>query len=86
MNLEYWKELDLHECTTFDEYLRERIRRGLRAGYNQLDLQIHLQKQFGAVFDQYVRNLAIGERTEQEEEDRPLRLKEDWSIYQGNKK
>ena len=71
MSEEYYTNLQCHDFDTFDSYLRERIRRGLRAGYNYFSLQYHLHQQFGTVYNQYVQNLA--QQTQEEEEDSPNR-------------
>ena len=67
MNAECHTTIDHHDFRTIEDYLRERIRRGLRAGYVYIQLLIHLQKQFVTTYKRYVRNLA--EQDEKEEKD-----------------
>ena len=69
MSQDYHVQLEYHDFDTLDSYFRERIRRGVRAGYNYIQLQIHLGEQFGAVFHQYVQQLT----QETQEEDSPIR-------------
>ena len=76
MSQEYHTNLSCHDFDTINEYFRERIRRGLRRGYNYFTLQYHLQNQFAAVYHQYVQDLsrlASQDQEEEEEIDEPLR-------------
>ena len=43
MNAEYHRRLRLDDYRTFDEYLRERIRRGLQAHHDHTEMLLHLQ-------------------------------------------
>ena len=49
MNAEYHRRLRLDDYRTFDEYLRERIRRGLQAHHDHTEMLLHLQDQYRAV-------------------------------------
>ena len=45
MIAEYHRSLRLHQYLTFDEYLRERIRRELQAHHDHTRMLLHLQDQ-----------------------------------------
>ena len=65
MNEEYHRNLRLDQFRTLDEYLRERIRRGLQAHYDHTEMLLHLQDQYREAYKRYVQDLA--------QRDRPLR-------------
>ena len=65
MNKEYHRNLRLYQYRTLDEYLRERIRRGLQAHYDHTEMLLHLQDQYQEAYKRYVQDLA--------QRDRPLR-------------
>ena len=46
MNVEYHRQLRLDDYRTLDEYLRERIRRGLQAHHDHTEMLLHLQDQY----------------------------------------
>ena len=46
MNAEYHRSLRLDQYRTFDEYLGERIRRGLQAHRDHSEMLLHLQDQY----------------------------------------
>ena len=46
MNAEYHRRLRLDDYRTLDEYLRERIRRGLQAHHDHTEMLLHLQDQY----------------------------------------
>ena len=46
MNAEYHRHLRLDDYRTLDEYIRERIRRGLQAHYHHTEMLLHLQDQY----------------------------------------
>ena len=77
MSQDYHLNLQYHDFETIDSYFRERIRRGLRRGYNYFHIQYHLHEQFGAVFHQYVQQLA----QETQEEDSPMRNRMHFDKY-----
>ena len=64
MNAEYHRRLRLEDYRTFDEYLRERIRRGLQAHHDHTEMLLHLQDQYRAVYKRYVQDLAQRDRPE----------------------
>ena len=64
MNAEYHRQLRLDDYRTFDEYLRERIRRGLQAHYDHTEMLLHLQDQYREVYKRYVLDLAQRDRPE----------------------
>ena len=64
MNAEYHRSLRLDDYRTFDEYLRERIRRGLQAHDDHTEMLLHLQDQYREVCKRYVQELAQRDRPE----------------------
>ena len=64
MNAEYHRRLRLDDYRTFDEYLRERIRRGLQAHQDHTEMLLHLQDQYREVYKRYVQDLAQRDRPE----------------------
>ena len=58
MNEEYRRSLRLDDYRTLDEYLRERIRRGLQAHYDHTEMLLHLQDQYREAYKRYVQELA----------------------------
>ena len=62
MNAEYHRRLRLDDYRTFDEYLREGIRRGLQAHRDHTEMLLHLQDQYREAFKRYVQDLAQGNR------------------------
>ena len=64
MNAEYHRHLPLYDYRTLDEYLRERIRRGLRAHYHHTEMLLHLQDQYREAYKRYVQELAQRDRPE----------------------
>ena len=46
MNAEYHRSLRLHQYQTFDEYLRECVRRRLQAYHDHTKMLLHLQDQY----------------------------------------
>ena len=64
MNGEYHRGLRLDQYRTFDDYLRERIRRGLQAHQNHTEMLLHLQYQYREAYKRYVQKLAQRDRPE----------------------
>ena len=58
MNAKYHRNLRLDQYRTFDDYLRERIRRGLQAHRDHTEMLIHLQDQYRHTYKRYVQDLA----------------------------
>ena len=64
MNADYHRHLRLDDYRTLDEYLRERIRRGLQAHYDHTEMLLHLQEQYREAYKRYVQDLAQRDRPE----------------------
>ena len=62
MNEEYHRSLRLEDYRTLDEYLRERIQRGLQAHYDHTEMLLHLQDQYREAYKRYVQDLAQRDR------------------------
>lgn len=62
MNAEYHRSLWLDQYRTFDDYLRERIRRGLQAHHDHTEMLIHLQDQYRDTYKRYGQDLAQRDR------------------------
>lgn len=58
MNAKCYRSLRLDQYRTFDDYLRERIRRGLQAHHDHTEMFIHLQHQYQKAYKRYVQDLA----------------------------
>jgi len=64
MNQEYHRRLRLNDYRTLDEYLRERIRRGLQGHHDHTEMLLHLQEQYRDAYKPYVQDLAQRDRPE----------------------
>ena len=64
MNAEYHRRLRLDDYRTLDEYLRERIRRGLQAHHDHTEMLLHLQDQYREAYKRYMQELAQRDRPE----------------------
>ena len=58
MNADYHSTLQVDQVRTFDDYLRERIRRGLQAHHDYIELLTHMQDPFRDVYRRYILDLA----------------------------
>ena len=50
--MDYYKELKLSDCPSWDDYMLERIRRGLKAGCTFHDCYVHWLAEFRQTLDQ----------------------------------
>ena len=64
-DVEYHRSLRLDDYRTFDEYLRERIRRGLQAHRDHTEMLLHLQDQYRETYKRYKQELVQRDRPEQ---------------------
>ena len=58
MNAKYHHSLRLDQYRSFDDYLRESIRRGLQAHHDHTKMLSHLQDQYRNAYKRYVQYLA----------------------------
>lgn len=64
MNAEYHCSLRLDQYRTFDDYLRERIPRGLQAHQDHTEMLLHPQDQYRQAYKRYMQDLAQRDRPE----------------------